>query len=78
LCDYVRFIGNTFFIGGAGIDLTATTQAIITGNTFKNLVTGISLRTATSGVNVQSNSYNNVTTHISNLGTGNTLGGGST
>jgi hypothetical protein len=49
----------------------------ITGNIFRSFGIGIVLAAGSAGVNVQSNSYSAVTTHVLNPGTGNTVGGGS-
>lgn len=52
---------------------------IITGNTFDGAFSvGIFLTSASSSVNVQSNAYSSaITTKVSNAGSGNTVGGGS-
>jgi hypothetical protein len=50
---------------------------VITGNSFINLGTAIYLEAGAQNVNVQSNSYQGNTANVSNLGTGNTIGGGS-
>lgn len=60
------YLNNTLGVGG-----------VITGNLFRFMGPAISLDTATGGVNVQSNAYFNNSTNVSNLGTGNTIGGGS-
>lgn len=55
----------------------ATAKGIISGNSITDLALGVWLKTASTGINVQSNVYNNNTTNINNAGTGNTIGGGS-
>lgn len=51
--------------------------AVLTGNEFNDINVGITLLAASSKVNVQSNAYSNVTTTVTNAGSGNTIGGGS-
>jgi hypothetical protein len=60
-----------YFTGGS-----ASSSGVITGNTLYRLNYGIYLNTGISGVNVQSNAYNAVTTDVTG-GAGNTIGGGS-
>lgn len=50
---------------------------IITGNTIYEFLTAISLAAGSSWVNVQSNAYIGNTNKVSNLGSNNTIGGGS-
>jgi Pectate lyase superfamily protein len=56
---------------------TTTTGGVITGNSFFDMAFGIGISANVSGVNVQSNVYYAVTTHVNNLGSNNTIGGGS-
>ena len=76
--------GNSFqggsITGTYGVALIGTSQgaAVISGNSFNLLATGISIGASVTLVNVQSNCYNGVTTHVVNSGSGNTIGGGST
>jgi hypothetical protein len=77
--------GNTFIGPGTttnafGVDIGSNPNNLanmISGNTFERLATGILLNAQSSLTNVQSNAYNGNTTNVSNLGTGNTVGGGS-
>ena len=63
---------------GITIATTAANFATsITGNNFSQLSNGILLNTGSTNVNVQSNAYANVSTNTTNIGTGNTIGGGS-
>ncbi|MET3232301.1 UNVERIFIED_ORG: hypothetical protein ABIC54_004506 [Burkholderia sp. 1263] len=57
------YVNNTFGVGG-----------VISGNVFRYMAPAIYLDTAASGVNVQSNSYFNNNTNVSNNGSGNCLG----
>jgi hypothetical protein len=76
--------GNSFNIGGPpgsvypiGIEVGSTAGGgTITGNLFDNMATAIVLDRASTGANVQSNEYSNDLTMVKNLGTGNTVGGG--
>jgi hypothetical protein len=78
-------MGNSFNIGSPakgsiypiGIEVGSTAGGgTITGNLFDNMVTAIILDRASTGANVQSNEYSNDSTMVKNLGTGNTVGGG--
>jgi hypothetical protein len=78
-------VGNSFNIGSSakggdypiGIEVGSTAGGgTITGNLFDNMVTSIVLDRTSTGANVQSNEYSNDTTMVKNLGTGNTVGGG--
>jgi hypothetical protein len=78
--------GNSFNIGSPAksarypiaIEVGSTAGGgTITGNLFDNMVTAIILDRASTGANVQSNEYSNDSTMVRNLGTGNTVGGGS-
>lgn len=51
--------------------------ALITGNSFDGCGIGVLLQSGSGGNNVQSNLYHSCTTNVSNLGTGNVIGGGS-
>lgn len=55
----------------------AAGKGVITGNQINSVANGIWLKTASTGINVQSNAYSNNTTNVTNDGTGNTIGGGS-
>jgi hypothetical protein len=77
--------GNSFNIGSPakgstypiGIEVGSTAGGgTITGNLFDNMVTAIVLDRTSTGANVQSNEYSNDSTMVKNLGTGNTVGGG--
>jgi nitrous oxidase accessory protein NosD len=77
--------GNSFNIGSRlkgnthpiGIEVGSTAGGgTITGNLFDNMRTAIVLDRASTGANVQSNEYSNDSTMVKNLGTGNTVGGG--
>jgi hypothetical protein len=76
--------GNSFNIGGPpgrtypiGIEVGSTAGGgTITGNLFDNMHTAIVLDRASTGANVQSNEYSNDSTMVKNMGTGNTVGGG--
>jgi len=77
--------GNSFNIGSRlkgnthpiGIQVGSTAGGgTITGNLFDNMRTAIVLDRASTGANVQSNEYSNDSTMVKNLGTGNTVGGG--
>ena len=81
-----QFIGILFGGGehlaanSVGVHLVANdspSAGVVTGNTFKDLTYGVDLEAGASGWNVQSNGYANVTTKVSNAGSGNTVGGGS-
>lgn len=91
-CNLINFInnnqfqitGNSFAASGlttcSGIVFLASragTSGIITGNNFQDMAVGINLQVGSANINVQSNSYINVSTHVSNGGSGNTIGGGS-
>jgi len=62
---------------GTGLTITESSNGIVSGNSFAHLVNGINLTASASGINVQSNVYDTVTTPVSNAGTGNTVGGAS-
>lgn len=62
---------------GIYINNTAGVAGIISNNLFRYMSPAITLDTAASGVNVQSNAYFNNNVNITNSGTGNTIGGGS-
>ena len=79
-------MGNSFNIGspeqGAtypiGIEVGNTVAGgTITGNVFNDMATAIVLDASSTGANVQSNSYSVDSAMVENLGTGNTVGGGS-
>ena len=78
------FSANLFIVPntGRGIDLqraylySAAGGGTISGNLFDNMVTAITLDHASTGANIQSNEYSNDSTMVMNLGTGNTVGGG--
>ncbi|MFD1982591.1 hypothetical protein ACFSOZ_07850 [Mesorhizobium newzealandense] len=82
---YCSIIGNTFFNptgtkGNIGVNVNANTSGFpsnITGNIYASLNYGNALQAGSNNWNVQSNSYSNVTTPNVNIGTGNTIGGGS-
>ncbi len=65
--------GNTVF----GIIITSGPSGAITGNVFIIMDTGIWLQANVNHFNVQSNSYNAVTTLVINNGSNNIIGGGS-
>jgi hypothetical protein len=76
---------NSFNIGSPakgirfpiGIEVGSTAGGgTITGNLFDNMVTAIILERASTGAKVESNEYSNDSTMVKNLGTGNTVGGG--
>ncbi len=78
-------VGNSFNIGSTakgsnnpiGIEVGSTAAGgTITGNLFDNMVTAILLDRTSTGANVQSNEYSNDSTMVKNLGTGNSVGGG--
>jgi len=78
--------GNSFNVGSPakgsiypiGIEVGRTAGGgTITGNLFDNMVAAIILERASTGANVQSNEYSNDSTMVKNLGTDNTVGGGS-
>jgi nitrous oxidase accessory protein NosD len=78
--------GNSFNTGSAtagavypiGVVLTASNApGVITGNSFDHMNVGVVLQAGTGAVNVQSNTYSNTATSVSNAGTGNLVGGGS-
>ncbi len=66
--------------GSTGIAIEGTFAAapsfaaVVTGNVFYRLDTGVTLGTNTYGWNVQANSYNQVTTNVLNQGTDNSIG----
>jgi hypothetical protein len=62
---------------GITIDTYLGAGGVITGNSFIQLTTAITLKAGSQRTNVQSNTYWNNTTTVSNLGTNNTVGGGS-
>jgi hypothetical protein len=79
---FYSVVGNT--IGGNGFTNTngisidnSSSPGIITGNAFLGLTTAVNLQAASSGANVQSNSYASCSNTVVNSGTGNTVGGGS-
>jgi hypothetical protein len=78
-------MGNSFNIGSPekeskypiGIEIGSTAGGgTITGNQFDNMVTAIVLDRTSTGANIQSNEYSNDSTMVKNLGSGNTVGGG--
>ena len=78
-------VGNSFNIGSTkqgktypiAIEIGSTAGGgTITGNLFDSMVTAILLDRTSSGANVQSNEYSNDLTTVNNLGTSNTVGGG--
>jgi Pectate lyase superfamily protein len=79
--------GNSLTVNGgasvSNLQLDSVKNAVITGNVFGcsggcTTSTGINLGSHTTGINVQSNSYDaGYTTKVNNAGTGNTVGGGS-
>lgn len=72
------FVPDTAATTTTGIAVVASTlTGTVLANNFLALTLGIQLATAATGVNVQSNAYSANTNNISNLGTGNTIGGGS-
>jgi len=78
----ITIVGNQFWnfdapYLGQGIEFDNCKGAIITGNIFTGLAKGVSLNANSSFVNVQSNTYVNVATDVTNSGTSNTIGGGS-
>lgn len=78
-------VGNNISTGGGagtfgitiGPPFNSNQVGVITGNVFLGLNLAIFLETGSMGNNIQSNSYSGNTTNINNLGSGNTLGGGS-
>ncbi len=79
-------VGNAFNGGSAsmtpsgpvGIEVGATAGGgTITGNLFDNMAAAVVLRKGSTGGNVQSNEYSNDPVTVSNLGSGNRVGGGS-
>lgn len=62
--------GNAINVLGAAI------HGIISANNFDDLSTGVLLGSSATNWNVQSNQYNGVATPVTNLGSGNTIGGG--
>jgi hypothetical protein len=68
---------NTAGIVIASSNLTDGFPGVITGNSFYNFNTAIDLQASSASVNVQSNCYHSNSTNVTNLGTGNTIGGGS-
>lgn len=52
-------------------------QGTVVGNVFTGLNVGVLLQAGSSGNNIQSNVYPGCNTQVSNLGSGNTIGGGS-
>jgi hypothetical protein len=79
-------VGNCFNIGSpsksasypVGVAVGSTVGGgTITGNLFDNMVAAIVLDRGATGANVQSNQYSNDSTMVRNLGSGNTIGGGS-
>jgi hypothetical protein len=83
-CAYCQFTGNSFASSSAsvrantGLSFTGTeTPTVVTGNSFNGFTDGIFISTLGTGVNVQSNAYNSNGTNVGNLGSGNTIGGGS-
>jgi len=81
----VSITGNVFNsqggTGTVGIALGSPTSpgqaAVISGNLFGGLSVGVLLQAGSSNVNVQSNVYTGNTTNVDNLGSNNTIGGGS-
>lgn len=81
----VTIVGNTFegapALSAVGINIGGNAPSgaasLITGNLFDGCGTAIVLGASSSGNNVQSNLYHACTTNVSNLGSGNTVGGGS-
>jgi hypothetical protein len=76
-CTGNIFIGNSS-TNTVGLEIMMGPTGIIAGNVFALVSTGVLLGSATNHMNVQSNLYNAVTTQVSNSGTSNTVGGGST
>jgi len=81
-----QIVGNQFgapslsVTGTIGIYLDvpqggATAGGVISANTFVSLAGAVNLDTSSTRINVQSNSYLNCTSGVTNSGTGNTLGG---
>jgi len=79
-------VGNAFNAGSAsmtpshpvGIEVGATAGGgTITGNLFDNMAAAVVLQKGSTGGNVQSNEYSNDPVTVSNLGSGNRVGGGS-
>lgn len=83
--DEVTVTGNVFNAqaGGGTIGLALGTPAtsgevaVVSGNLFGSQAVGVLLESGSRGVNVQSNVYTGNTTNVENLGSGNTVGGGS-
>ena len=79
----INITGNEFINFSAAasvtaIDLLGTNEyGVLANNYFQGFAVGISLGTSTNHINVQSNEYVNVTTAVTNSGTSNTIGGGS-
>jgi hypothetical protein len=79
------FVGNHFSPAVFGATCTAISVdvsqsgscGIITGNMFWKLTNGVILQSGSDSVNVQSNAYKGNTNNVVNLGTNNTVGGGS-
>ena len=84
VCQGATITGNVFAsgtsTGGIGVNIGSTNAnegAIIVGNLFSGLGTGIGLSSGASYNNIQSNLYQSTTTNVSNSGSHNTVGGGS-
>lgn len=83
--DQVTVTGNVFNAqpGGGTIGLalgapgSSGEVAVVSGNLFGWQAVGVLLESGSKGVNVQSNVYTGNTTNVENLGSGNTVGGGS-
>lgn len=74
--------GNTIagngFTNTNGVVISGSTgSGVVTGNMFLGMNTGVNLQSSSSGANVQSNAYSSNSNTVVNLGTGNTVGGGS-
>jgi hypothetical protein len=73
----VTVVGNTFncvtCAGTTGVQLDGQ-NGIAEGNTFVSVATGVFLASASTNVNVSQNTYQGVTTQVTNSGTGNSVG----
>jgi len=87
ITDGISVSANQFISGDAnsnfGVTLgppggTGHHSAVVTGNSFIGLNTGVFLQSGSNNCNVQSNSYYACVTNVANGGTGNIVGGGST
>jgi len=68
--------GTTHVGNGVNV-LGIAVHGMISGNSFDDLSTGVLLGSGSNSFNVQGNSYTNVSTPVTNQGTNNTVGGGS-